>query len=176
MALIVENGTGVAGADAYAAQSVITQYWADRPHSPFAAIWAAAASDVRDGGTREATSYLDATSGPYYRGKRSGYIQGLLWPRNFALDDEGFPLPSMPPELVQATCELSARAVSAALSVDQAIDGRITEQTTKIDVITETIKYADGVQNEAKYGSVDGILAPILNGSQPSAKPAWNWK
>ena len=48
-----------------------------------------------DGAIREATSFIDGAYGPYYRGVRRGYVQGLLWPRTGACDDAGYPLPDL---------------------------------------------------------------------------------
>lgn len=60
MALTVETGAGVAGADSYGSNAGALAYWVARPHSSFAATVAAADSDDLDGALREATQYLDA--------------------------------------------------------------------------------------------------------------------
>ncbi|MBM2293754.1 hypothetical protein JQX09_17635 [Sulfitobacter pseudonitzschiae] len=176
MALTVETGAGVAGADSYASQAFISTYWAARTHNTLAATWAGADSDKMDGAAREATAYLDAIYGQFYRGVRAGYLQGLLWPRSRALDDEGMPMPDLPPELMVAVAELAARALSAPLASDAEIHGPITAQTVKVDVISESTEYGEGARLEPKYGAIDGILAPILNGAQPGAQPSWNWR
>lgn len=176
MALTVETGAGVAGADSYASQEFISSYWSGRSHNALAATWAGAESAKMDGAAREATAYLDAIYGQFYRGVRAGYLQGLLWPRSRALDDEGMPMPDLPPELMAAVAELAVRALSGPLSTDAEIQGAITSQTVKVDVISESIDYGEGARLEPKYGAIDGILAPILNGSQPGAQPSWNWR
>ncbi|MEO1189071.1 MAG: DnaT-like ssDNA-binding protein, partial [Pseudomonadota bacterium] len=174
--LTVENGTGVEGADSYASRAFITSYWQARPQNALAATWAAAEADEMDGAAREATAYVDANYGAYFPGVRAGYVQGLMWPRSDALDDRGYALPRVPPQLLDAVAELAARALSASLSTDTALHGAITKQSVKVDVISETTEYGEGARLEPKYGAVDGILAPILNGAQPGAAPTWNWR
>lgn len=174
MSLTVEDGTGISGADAYVSRAACLAYWANRPQLAFSATVAAAAVTDVDGAIREATTFLDATYGPFYRGVRRGYIQGLLWPRAAAYDDAAYPLPGLPPELVTATCELAARAISAPLSADVERGGQVKrERDTAGPVSTET-EWADGATPETKYGFVAGILAPILTGLPGMA--SWLWK
>lgn len=177
MALTVEDGSGVAAADAYAATATVDSYWNDRAHRDLAATWTAASAADKEGAIREATTYLDATWGPYYRGKRKGYVQGLLWPRMEALDEAGFPLPDMPQEVVTATCELAARALSETLAEDFDRGNMITRKREKVGPLEEQTEYAAGARPGKRYGVVDGVLAPVLNGTQPGAPtPSWAWQ
>ncbi len=177
MSLIVEDGTGVVGAEAYAAVTVIDAYWLARAHDPNAAIWAAATTPFKEGAAREATDFLDANYGPYYRGVRRGYVQGRLFPRSEALDDAGYPLPDLPADLVAATCELSGRAVAARLAPDASSDAVIKRFRETIGPLTEEIEYADGAVAAARYGFVAGMISAILNGTQPGAPGGqWNWR
>lgn len=171
MALTVEDGTGVSGADSYAAAATISAYWANRPHDPISAVVAAASADDLDGAAREAATYMDATWGMYYRGSRRGYVQGLMFPRSGAYDDEGYPLPDLPPEIVQANCELAGRAVSARLASDEAKGGKVKRQ--KVGDIER--EFFEGASVEKRFGSVNGILAPVLDGSQ-DGNPQWVWR
>jgi len=171
MALVPETGSGVPGADAYAARATVLAYWVNRPHSAFAATVAAADVNDMDGAIREATDYLDAEFGQYYRGVRAGRVQGKLWPRTNALDDAGFPLTGLPQELVDATCELAGRAVSATLADDEARGGLI----KRLKAGSVEIEYADGAQAGTVYGIVSKMLVPILDGSQ-GGKPQWIWR
>lgn len=178
MALTVETGAGVAGADSYAARATILAYWTARPHDPLAATVAAADVDDLDGAARESTTYIDALWGPYYRGERAGYVQGLLHPRVNAKDEAGYPLPALPPELVTATCELTARALSARLQKDVAMGERLKSVEKGIGPLKKRLEYFDNgiAAPQTSYGVVARILAPILNGSQPDAPNAnWNW-
>lgn len=173
MALTVETGAGISGADSYASQAAITAYWALRPHDANAAIWAALSTDEMDGAAREATSYLDAVYGQRFRGKRAGYVQGLEHPRTEAYDDDGFPLPALPPQLVSAVCELSVRASASRLIADSEQAGVVKRIRSKVDVLEEEIEYAYGGQDYPRYGFVDRLLEPIL---QMNGHESWNWK
>jgi hypothetical protein len=89
-----ETGAGVPGADTYAAQAWIDAYWTARPHLALAATWAAASTGNKDGAAREATAYIDGAFGPYFRGVRRGFVQGLEFPRTAAKDDASYALPT----------------------------------------------------------------------------------
>lgn len=176
MSLTVETGSGVAGAEAYASEAACTAYWANRPHSTLAAAWAAATVPQREGALREASAFLDAIHGANYRGSRAGYIQGLEWPRSNAMDDDAFPLPGLPPQLVAACCELAARAVTAPLVADAEVDGQIKRQRTKVGQLEEETEFVDsGASRAPRYSFVDRLLAPVLRivlGSSGS----WGWR
>lgn len=178
MSLIAEDGSGVSGAESYASTTWIGGYWSNRPQNALAATWAAATDANKEGAAREASAYIDAIWGPYYRGVRRGWVQGLLWPRSDAMDDAqalgrpAYPLPDLPPCLMQATAELAARALSARLAQDLARGGMVS--TLKAGSVE--IQYAAGAPAQKTYGLIDRLLAPILNGSQPNApNPHWTW-
>jgi len=173
MSLIPETGVGVVGADTYASQAYIDAYWVARPHDAKAALWAAATSVNKDGAAREATAFIDATYGPHCLGTRSGTLQGLLWPRTGAKDAAGYDLPGLPAELQRAVAELAGRAISARLSADAKRAGAV--KRNKVDTIEQ--EFFEGASTETKFGFVAGLLAPVLDGTQPgasSAKWAWN--
>lgn len=175
MALIVEDGTGVPGADSYSAAATITAYWAARPQRPEAVAWAAATDAVKDGAAREATQYLDAVFGNYYRGTRASYDQGRLWPRSDALDDAGEALPDLPGEIVAATCELSGRAVTSPLLKDAENANGIRRKRAKGGPAETETEYFGAAMTEPRYGIVGHMLAPILNGAQPGAPRGSGW-
>lgn len=176
MTLTVETGAGVAGAESYAAIATITAYWAARPHDALATTWDAADEPNQEGAAREATAFLDAVWGRYYRGTRKGRVQGLLWPRSKALDDDEFQLPALPQEIVSAVCELAARALSGRLVPDADTAGAIKRKREKIDVIEEETEYATSGGVYARYGFVGELLNPVLNGAQPGAVGGWHFR
>lgn len=162
MSLIVETGAGVAGAEAYASEATATAYWAARSHTGRAAIWAAATAPKREGALREASATLDALYGQFYRGSRAGYLQGLEWPRSAAKDDDGFDLPSLPPQILAATCELAARALSGPLVPDTDVDGAIKRFREKLGPMETETEYQDTARRTPRHGPVDLILGPVL--------------
>lgn len=177
MTLIVETGAGIAGAESYATVAYITAYWAARPHLALAATWAAAIEARQEGAAREATAFCDATWGVYYRGIRAGYVQGLLFPRTGAKDDAGYLMPALPTELKVAVAELAARALSAPLATDVDRGGEIKRIKKKVGPLEKETEYFDTATVEKSFGSVAGILAPLMNGSQPGGYGAatWHW-
>lgn len=174
MSLVVEDGTGVASAASYVSVDDADTYWSGRAHSAFAATWTAATTGNKEGALREATDYLDASFGQYFRGSRAGYVQGLEWPRTDAKDDSGYPLQNLPNALVKAVCELAVRALSAALAKDQDRGGMV--KRVRVEGAVEK-EWMDGAPNQSTYGYVAPMLGPILNGSQPmGGSPQWNWR
>jgi len=167
MTLIVEDGTGIAGAEAYASVAYADAYWAARPQSPLSVAWAAATTATKEGGMREGADYLDAEYGDAYRGTKAGTVQGRLWPRSNANDDAGYPLPGLPTELKNANCELAARAITAPLVEDLDRGGKI--QTVKAGAVAVT--YSDTAPAGTTYGIVSKMLIPVLK-----RRIEWEWR
>lgn len=172
MSLIIETGTGVQGAESYVTTAFIDAYWGNRTQNALSATWSAATTAIKEGAAREASAFINATWGNFYRGKRAGYVQGLMWPRTDALDEEGYPLPGVPPELQTAVAELAARAVSDALAKDYDRGDMVASK----QVGPIRIQYEPGAPAQKTYGMIAWMLAPILDGSQPHApNPLWAW-
>ncbi|MGP9819193.1 DnaT-like ssDNA-binding protein [Salinarimonas sp. NSM] len=185
MAIVVEDGTGVTGADAYASLAAVTAYWAARPHDALAATWTAATDANREGAIREAAAFLDSVYGPFYRGRRASYTQGLLWPRNAGLDADGEPiaitdpngatLPELPPALISASAELAARALTARLAPDLERGGRVKRTSEAVGPLKTEVEYMDGAPAVTTYGPVAGMMAALCDGRQPGGDSAAWW-
>lgn len=178
MALIVETGAGVPDADSYNTVEAVQAYWAKRPHDPLATAVAGADEDNLEGAAREAAMFLDGVWGAFYRGERRGYVQGRLWPRSYAKDDAGYALPDLPPEIQAAHCELTARALTARLQQDVDLAARVKSEAKKVGPLEKRVEYFDASQPDVRkrFGFVETLMAPVLNGSQPGApNPHWNW-
>lgn len=108
MALEVEDGTGLANADAFVSVEGCTEYceahglagWTEVPRSP-------AADD--EAAIRRATSWL-SNSFTWQGAKLKGRGQGQAFPRIGVIDEEGNDVPSteVPIEIVQACCIAAA--------------------------------------------------------------------
>lgn len=174
MALIVETGAGVSGAESYADVAAIDAYWAARPNNALATVWDGGDTDAKEGAAREATAYLDATYGSLYRGYRKDYDQGLEWPRTDALDETARDLPDLPQQLPNAVCELAARALSAPLAEDVPSGGgdikRIKEKVGPLETDTEYTAAGQIVGLE-RYRVVHMMLGPVLKVSL-----GWEWR
>lgn len=171
----VETGAGISGANTYALAATITTYWENQPHRAEATAWAEASDETQKGAGIEASAYLDAVFGPYYMGQRAGYVQGLLFPRVNAKDEAGYPLPSLPPQIITAACELAGRAVTARLAKDATLHGAVKRQREKVGPLETETEYSGAALMEERYGYVREMLAPVLNGMQPFGMPTWSW-
>lgn len=169
MTLIVEDGSGITGAEAYVSVATADAYFAARTHLTLYATWSGLTTAQKEGCLREGADYLDAEFGSQYRGSRAGRIQGKLWPRVNALDDEGYILSNLPIELQQANCELAARAATAPLANDLERGGNI----KRMKAGSVELEYSEGAPIATSYGIVTKLLAPILNCTQEGGK--WGW-
>jgi hypothetical protein len=220
MTLLVEDGTGVAGAESYASVSAASDYWAKRPQDALAAAWTASAAPIQEGALREATAYLDATWGSGYLGGRASAAQGLLWPRvtvlaypgaclplyrhyglsrpyglvypfgDYPVGDlvfweaetdgcnvdltivygaDGFALAALPIQIVNATIELAARALSQRLAPDYQAGQRV-----KMEKAGDTaFEYFDDGRASASFGILSRMLIPVLGAAGQSG---WAWR
>lgn len=161
MTFVVEDGSGIQYANAYVSVAVADSYWESKAHDEMSALWLALTESQKEGAIVESTLFLDAEYGPQYRGHVLGSIQGLLWPRD-ALDDQGYRIQPLPPAIVRACCELAPRASQSRLAEDQDIDGTVKSKTETVGPLTESFTYSNVVSGTKRYGSVRGMLAPVL--------------
>lgn len=110
MALTLEDGTGVSGADSYRSQANIEAY-ADA-HGISRTLWDAATTAQKDAWARDGALVLDSKWHRLFPGIQTKLDQGLLWPRFDALDKEGFLRPSdtVPVEIADAQSRLTLLA------------------------------------------------------------------
>lgn len=163
MALIVEDGTGLATADSYVSEADATAYFADRG-SPTA--WTGASSANREAALRYATAWLDGR----YRwvGAVVRSTQALRWPRCSAEDDEGRLLASntVPQRVKDATCEAALSHLSNALNATLERGGEIERE--KVGPL-ETV-YRSGAPAETTLPHVDRLLRGLRVGGSAMAR------
>jgi hypothetical protein len=195
VALIVEDGTGVVGAESYFVLTASTAYWTARPQDANGVRWLAANTASQEGAAREGTAYLDATWGTLFPGVRLSAVQGRLWPRidrtdlvlsplyptvaeleaAQALSDrpligsDGLELAPLPTQIVTAAIELSARALVSRLAPDQGAQGWLKRRKTGP---LEREWGGPGIPG-GSYGFVDTLLAPVLIGMRNAQ---WTWR
>ena len=163
MALIVENGSVVAGADALISRADATTYHTSRGN----AAWSDLSDDDKDTAIRRATDYLGET----YRMRLAGYRfsddQTLDWPRaGVPRQDIGgsYPADAVPAEVVRACAELALRAASGPLTPDQA------QAIKSVAAGSVKIDYADYSKTTKSYPAIDRLMAPFLTGSSASVR------
>lgn len=99
--MIVEDGTGVDGANSYVDAAYAAQYFTDRGQT-----WAGSDGDLVRG-----TDYVDGAF--EWPGQRVEPLQSLAWPRKgVEFDGEPYPSNVVPDPVKQAVCEV-AQAIAA---------------------------------------------------------------
>jgi len=170
MALTIEDGTVVAGAESYVDADGADAYHAKRGN----AAWIGEAA-VKEAALLKAATYLDGE----YRQRWKGYrvqplVQSMEWPRSSVQISEGdsyfasydhdgylgpICLPSnvIPQRLKDAQCELALRALSAELAPDST--GRVKRE--KVDVL-ETEWFDGEDSTSTTYRVVEQLLSDLL--------------
>lgn len=153
MALVIEDGSGVADAEAYISVADADAYFTARG----GAAWAALDTAGKEQALRRSTDYLEAAYA--WRGERATSTQALSWPRACVVVD-GFLIAStiVPLAIQRANAELAVRASAGDLAADQA--AQVKQET----VGPITVVYADGARQGVRYALVDALVAAYVRG------------
>jgi len=134
MALIIENGTGVAGADCYADVTACSAY----ATAYYGASLNGNNAD-KEAAIRRATAYLNRLA---WKGTRTlGRAQSLAWPRTGVTDCEGLSIGAneIPTDIINAQHELArAEFQSAGVLTPSMSKATATVSSEKVDVIQIT--------------------------------------
>lgn len=106
MAFVVEDGTGLADANAYASVESVDDYHSDRGNTKWTGADAA-----KEAAIIRATDYLDQRFGNLFRGSKGTDAQALEWPRYDARSDNGYYYEGVPVNLAKAVAEYALRAL-----------------------------------------------------------------
>lgn len=157
MTLIVEDGSGVDGAEAYADVVFADKYLSDRGFSS----WASLATLDKERGLRLATDYIELRFSSRFRGQRSNEEQALSFPRDAAK--------VVPLGLQRACVEYAVRALQAPLIADPLVDtsGLVVKSTSeKLGPMEEKVEYATTARDLFKpYPAADLLLKSLLRPS-----------
>lgn len=170
MALTVEDGTGVAGAESYVSVADCADYATARgltfPVSP---------ENEAEAALRVATAWIDGKYRTRFPGSRTnGRSQGLEWPRTDATDASGEDIAEdeIPVEIISATCEAAIRELASAGSLNPdrvATDGALKRQLDKVGPLeTETEYFEGGSASGPIFGTIDDILSSLLGRASSS--------
>lgn len=162
MALIVEDGTVVAGAESYGTVAEGDTYWTTNRFDTTG--WTVKGTSEKEKVLREATQYLDANY--RWKGTISDTDQVLDWPRVNAVDDEARTIGSstIPEVLKQALFELAKLALTGQLVPSPARGGQV--KRSKVDVL-ET-EYFSSASAGRTFAFVDSLLGTITTGKRGS--------
>lgn len=155
MTLVVEDGSGLAGANSYISVADFEAYCDSR------AITLAAGDE--DAALVRATQFVDGEYRLRFPGTRlNGRAQALEWPRKDAVDvfSEDIEEDEIPVEIKNATCEAAVRELAdpGSLSPDLERGGKIKELAAgSVEIV-----YADGAPAETIFSIIDKALSGII--------------
>ena len=154
MALVVEDGTVVAGANSYISVADATDYLTQRGYT----IWTPLLEGEKEQALVRATDYLATYT---WRGNRVSADQLLDWPRSGAVM-YGFDVAEtvIPLALKNACAELAIRAAAAALMPDIPFD-----ETGRL--VTKTVDKIGPIDEERSYATRGPLSIPVLTRRYP---------
>jgi len=171
--LIVEDGTEVANADAYATLVYIADYHDKNGNT----AWAAITNDAtRETYVRRATAYMLQSYRQRWKGYRKTATQSLCWPRSFVYLEPfvhgavgAYPYLvsdiTVPVEVKNACAEYALKSITeTSLMPDQ------TQSVREETIGPITVKYNEYSSQATRYSSVDAMLSPYLNSSGVSVQ------
>lgn len=162
MALTVEDGTGLAGANSYVSLADALAYHTDRNHS----AWISSDDATRTAALIDATLYIDRTYIYRWSGIKSTYSQALQWPRSWAVDINGYSISGIRQELKDAVCEAALVALSSDLN--PSISAPVKRKSIGNGAIDTTYLVSDA--EPTRYPLIEKILSPILTSSSDLAR------
>jgi hypothetical protein len=147
VALVVEDGTGIATANSYVTLAEVATYHTDRNNTS----WGSASTASQTAAVIDATRYLD-TEFSWDGGMRVSSTQALLWPRKMMYDMEGFALSGIPTVLKNAACELALVVLTEDILAAQ-------DRETKSETVGPiSVVYTAGASPRKKYPFIRRLL------------------
>lgn len=166
MALIIEDGTIVAGAQTYAEIADVNAYYAARPSEGTA--WLALSTDEqREEALLLTTEWIESRFDSRWKGRRVSSAQELDWPRAGAIIN-GFLHPSdeIPGELITAiSIGVEDYLTNGDWQGASDDSSTIVKERSKLDVLEEEIEYGGGGKSttvQRSNSKIGGVLAPLL--------------
>lgn len=165
MAFTVEDGTGLASANAFCSVSHADDYLADRG-TPSA--WSSASTADKEFAIVKATQYLNSLRRFDYRGRKASASQRLQWPRTGVYEaagaDEPLPSDEVPAAIKDATAALAALVVAGSdLQPTLARGGAVQERT----VGPLTTRYFEGAPAEDTILEAMDAVSALLRSVAP---------
>jgi hypothetical protein len=166
MTIVVEDGTGLAGAESYCSVAFANAYHAGRGNVAWDVLDDV---DQKEPYLRRATDFMLQIYRDRWNGSRASITQALDWPRQLVEVKDAPGLYGMrgqwvtyyatnivPPEVQRACAELALKAATGELLADL---GRptISEKVGEIEV-----HYAAGARQTKRYPAIEYLLEPFL--------------
>lgn len=155
MAFIVEDGTIVVDANAFAAVAFVDAYFADRAIAAWTGVQA-----VKEAAIIKATDYINNRF--LFKGDKVDDDQALEFPRMVCDVDIGMPI-----KLQKATAEYALRALSGPLAPDPTVDERglqVVSKMEKVGPLEESTTYSESKSVKAfkPYPAADILLRELV--------------
>jgi len=167
MALVVEDGTVVVGANAYITTAYADAHFAARGNP----VWSLLGRQQKEQAIVQATDYIGYRWGAGFKGQAFSVLQVLPFPRVYTYGG----LATMPPALKIATAEYAVRAAVAPLAPDITLDetNRMAiKKVEEVGPIREEVSYATngmgGVSLPAPfrpYPVPDALMQSLMQGT-----------
>lgn len=162
MALIVENGTGLADAESYITVAELKSFCTSRGYS-----LAGSSDTVLEQRLRQAATYIDTIL--RYKGSKLSSGQALEFPRESLTDDAGLAVAGVPRRVKQAAGELAYKALAEALYQDLERGGKVVSES--VGPISTT--YADDAPGGKVWTLAHNLLAPYVRGNKDRNGPVF---
>lgn len=155
-ALIKEDGQRPVGANTYASLDEANAYHRSRNTAVWPKVDEAEARTQKSAALVRATDWLN--SRVRWAGRKQDWQQLMAWPRVGVLLPEG-PVPGdqIPPQVVDACCELAGHFMTADSLSPRERGGQVVSET--VDCLSVT--YAAGAPAETLFPKVSGLLAGL---------------
>jgi len=154
MALIKEDGSIVANANAYADAADADAYQVDRGRD----AWANADAAVKDAALVRATEYIESRFALRFAGSPVGDVQELSWPRTgvaYPRTGNDFPIDEVPADVLTACILYAEQTIGTGLLTSEMTElsivpelddtGRtVVSKSEKVDVLAESTTYSSG--------------------------------
>lgn len=168
MSFIVENGTVIAGANAYVTVVEADAYFVDR----MVTAWMALLPNVKQASIIAATDYIDSRWGYMFKGCVIDDTQALAFPRDAFVDDNDVAF--IPETLKKATYEYAMRASVSPLAPDVEQDAsgyQVSRKIEKVGPIEERTDFAflgPGATRQLlkPYPAADMLMRSLLKNTQ----------
>lgn len=164
MALTVEDGTGLVGADAYISVANADTYFLASANS----TWAAATILAKEVAIVKATRYMEKRFGTKWKGLIASSEQALGWPRRYVYDERGTELvDQVPVQIARACAEYAVQALINPLIPETVYPiadgapvpfGRINRKVEKVGPIYEETYYSTGGAHASRVGSGSSLV------------------
>lgn len=168
MALIVENGTGLADAESYISVADCDALLLSWGRST--AEWEALTESAKEGLLRNSTMYIDSEYALKFSGEVLNSTQALAWPRSNAYKVNGQSILSdeVPVEVLRATSFVAVESIDGGVYSDEDNGARIESESVGLgqSALTESKSYVGGKDSSYTSKSADLVLKPLLSGSK----------